>query len=156
MIVTRDEHPELPFHVTHAVEAGATRTIGRFADGRDAEAYVARLHLLGLRVEGSATEAAIQAEVDRRLFDELERRGELRTLIQREDDEIAAAVAQGVQAELEKFFLLPIAEIERQAICAAVTRCGSREEAAKSLGMGVRTISGKLRSYGWLPRQKAG
>lgn len=157
MDVTRDEHPELPFHVTHAVEAGATRTIGRFADGRDAEVYVARLHLLGLQGERAPTaEAAIQAEVDRRLLDELERRGELRALIQREDDEIAAAVAEGVRAELEKFFALPIAEIERQAICAAVTRCGNREDAAKSLGMGVRTISGKLRSYGWLPHQKAG
>ena len=154
MDVTRDSHPDLPFHVTHEVEVGAKRTVARFAELRDAETYTRRSDLLGQAM--TFDEPQVRAEVQRRLQEELARRDELKALIVRQETENAAAIAEGVRAELEKFFALPIAEIERQVICAAVTRCGNREDAAKSLGLGVRTIAYKLRSYGWAPHQKAG
>jgi DNA-binding NtrC family response regulator len=43
---------------------------------------------------------------------------------------------------------MSLAEAERQLILATVRRYGSREEAAKSLGIGLRTLYTKLRQYG--------
>jgi DNA-binding NtrC family response regulator len=46
-------------------------------------------------------------------------------------------------------------ELERNAIVATLQRCdGNRLKAAEALGIGVRTLSGKLRSYGYAPRTK--
>jgi transcriptional regulator with GAF, ATPase, and Fis domain len=46
-------------------------------------------------------------------------------------------------------------EIERRTIVAALERFGGhRAKAAEALGIGVRTLSGKLRSYGYAPREK--
>jgi DNA-binding NtrC family response regulator len=46
-------------------------------------------------------------------------------------------------------------ELERTAIVATLQRCdGNRAKAAEALGIGVRTLSGKLRSYGFAPRAK--
>ncbi len=47
-------------------------------------------------------------------------------------------------------------EMERQLIEATLQRFdGHREKTAKALGIGVRTLSGKLRQYGYAPRAKA-
>jgi DNA-binding NtrC family response regulator len=46
-------------------------------------------------------------------------------------------------------------EMERAMIVATLERCGgNRGKAAASLGIGVRTLSGKLRAYGFAPRTK--
>jgi transcriptional regulator with GAF, ATPase, and Fis domain len=46
-------------------------------------------------------------------------------------------------------------ELERTAIVATLQRFdGNRLKAAEALGIGVRTLSGKLRSYGYAPRAK--
>ena len=46
-------------------------------------------------------------------------------------------------------------EIERATIIATLERCGgNRGQAAAALGIGVRTLSGKLRAYGFAPRTR--
>jgi DNA-binding NtrC family response regulator len=67
-------------------------------------------------------------------------------------DSVAGAAAPDAGA-------LPIgsslAEIERQMILATLARFGGhRQKAADSLGIGVRTLSGKLRAYGIAPGEK--
>ncbi|MEM6797939.1 MAG: sigma-54 dependent transcriptional regulator [Planctomycetota bacterium] len=47
-----------------------------------------------------------------------------------------------------------LAEMERQMIIATLQRFdGHRQKTAEALGIGVRTLSGKLRSYGYAPRE---
>lgn len=46
-------------------------------------------------------------------------------------------------------------EMERRLIVATLKRCdGHRVKAAEKLGIGLRTLSGKLRAYGYAPREK--
>jgi DNA-binding NtrC family response regulator len=46
-------------------------------------------------------------------------------------------------------------EIERRTIVATLERFGGhRAKTAEALGIGIRTLSGKLRSYGYAPREK--
>jgi DNA-binding NtrC family response regulator len=46
-------------------------------------------------------------------------------------------------------------EMERRLIVATLKRCdGHRAKAAEKLGIGLRTLSGKLREYGYAPREK--
>ena len=46
-------------------------------------------------------------------------------------------------------------EMERRLIVATLQRCdGHRAKAAEALGIGLRTLSGKLRAYGYAPREK--
>lgn len=46
-------------------------------------------------------------------------------------------------------------EMERAMIVATLERCGgNRSQAAAALGIGVRTLSGKLRAYGFAPRTR--
>ncbi len=46
-------------------------------------------------------------------------------------------------------------EMERRLIVATLKRCdGHRAKAAEKLGIGLRTLSGKLREYGYSPREK--
>ncbi len=46
-------------------------------------------------------------------------------------------------------------EMERATIIATLERCGgNRGQAAAALGIGVRTLSGKLRAYGFAPRTR--
>ena len=50
---------------------------------------------------------------------------------------------------------LSLEEMERRLIEATLEQFGGhREKAAKALGIGVRTLSGKLRQYGYAPRAK--
>jgi DNA-binding NtrC family response regulator len=50
---------------------------------------------------------------------------------------------------------LSLNEMERQLIVATLKRCdGHRAKAAEALGIGLRTLSGKLRMYGYAPREK--
>ncbi len=50
---------------------------------------------------------------------------------------------------------LTLEEVERELIVATMERCGGhRAQAARALGIGLRTLSGKLRSYGYAPREK--
>jgi DNA-binding NtrC family response regulator len=45
--------------------------------------------------------------------------------------------------------------MERRLIVATLKRCdGHRAKAAEALGIGLRTLSGKLRTYGYAPREK--
>ena len=47
-------------------------------------------------------------------------------------------------------------EIERQLIEATLERFGGhRAKTAEALGIGIRTLSGKLRTYGYAPREKS-
>jgi transcriptional regulator with GAF, ATPase, and Fis domain len=46
-------------------------------------------------------------------------------------------------------------EMERRLIVATLQRCdGHRAKAAEALGIGLRTLSGKLRTYGYAPRER--
>jgi DNA-binding NtrC family response regulator len=48
---------------------------------------------------------------------------------------------------------MTLADMERQLIETTFTRCGgNREKTANSLDIGLRTLSGKLREYGYPPR----
>lgn len=48
---------------------------------------------------------------------------------------------------------ITLREMERRLIEAVFARCdGNRERTARSLGIGIRTLSGKLREYGYPPR----
>ncbi len=50
---------------------------------------------------------------------------------------------------------LTLDEMERRLIVATLQRCdGHRAKAAEALGIGLRTLSGKLRTYGYAPREK--
>jgi DNA-binding NtrC family response regulator len=50
---------------------------------------------------------------------------------------------------------LTLDELERRTIVATLERFnGHRAKAADALGIGIRTLSGKLRSYGYAPREK--
>jgi len=50
---------------------------------------------------------------------------------------------------------LTLDEVERRVIVATLERFdGHRAKAAESLGIGLRTLSGKLRAYGYAPREK--
>lgn len=50
---------------------------------------------------------------------------------------------------------LTLNEMERRLIVATLKRCdGHRAKAAEALGIGLRTLSGKLREYGYAPREK--
>jgi len=50
---------------------------------------------------------------------------------------------------------LTLDEMERRLIVATLQRCdGHRAKAAEALGIGIRTLSGKLRLYGYAPREK--
>lgn len=50
---------------------------------------------------------------------------------------------------------MSLEEVERQMIVATLDRFeGHRAKAAEALGIGVRTLSGKLRAYGYAPREK--
>jgi DNA-binding NtrC family response regulator len=50
---------------------------------------------------------------------------------------------------------LTLDEVERRMIVATLERFGGhRAKAAEALGIGLRTLSGKLRSYGYAPREK--
>lgn len=51
---------------------------------------------------------------------------------------------------------LSLEEMERRLIEATLEQFGGhREKTAKALGIGVRTLSGKLRQYGYAPREKS-
>jgi DNA-binding NtrC family response regulator len=51
---------------------------------------------------------------------------------------------------------LSLQEMERKLIEATLEHCGGhREKTARALGIGVRTLSGKLRQYGYAPREKS-
>lgn len=55
--------------------------------------------------------------------------------------------------EDENTSTMSLADMERQLIEATFNRCaGNRERTAQALGIGLRTLSGKLRSYGYPPR----
>ncbi len=50
---------------------------------------------------------------------------------------------------------LTLDEMERRLIVTTLQRCdGHRAKAAEVLGIGLRTLSGKLRAYGYAPREK--
>jgi DNA-binding NtrC family response regulator len=50
---------------------------------------------------------------------------------------------------------LTLDEVERRLIVATLERFdGHRGKTAEALGIGVRTLSGKLRNYGFAPREK--
>ena len=67
--------------------------------------------------------------------------------------------ASGVTTPQQRFCSFPVgmslAEVEREMIEATLAQCdGHREKTAQVLGIGVRTLQGKLRQYGYKPREK--
>jgi transcriptional regulator with GAF, ATPase, and Fis domain len=69
-----------------------------------------------------------------------------------------AEAAPPVQNETQAHPLpvgLTLDEVERRMIVATLERFGGhRAKAAEALGIGLRTLSGKLRAYGYAPREK--
>lgn len=126
MQLNTDKHPEFPVLLTHQTEVGGE--VERI--GRFASVRHGELYIRRSDRFGKpdVADAAIADEVERR-----------------------------VAAERAEIFTQTAADLEKQLIIATVNRCGgNREAAAKSLGIGIRTLSGKLRQYGWARRQKAG
>jgi DNA-binding NtrC family response regulator len=69
----------------------------------------------------------------------------LRPWLAREADPQPAATSSGMTLD----------EIERRTIVATLERFGGhRAKTAEALGIGIRTLSGKLRAYGYAPREK--
>jgi DNA-binding NtrC family response regulator len=71
----------------------------------------------------------------------------------------ASGLSETATVEPEKTQTLPmdvtLDEMERRLIVATLQRCdGHRAKAAEALGIGLRTLSGKLRAYGYAPREK--
>lgn len=61
--------------------------------------------------------------------------------------------SDSARAEYECDPTLTLREMERKLIETAFARCGgNRERTAKELGIGIRTLCGKLRDYGYPPR----
>jgi DNA-binding NtrC family response regulator len=60
--------------------------------------------------------------------------------------EVSASVPSG--SELRIPLPSPLADVERRVILAQVRRCSSKREAARTLGIGLRTLYTKLREYG--------
>jgi DNA-binding NtrC family response regulator len=66
---------------------------------------------------------------------------------------IAPWIAQTLEAEPQEASSLSLREMERKLIETTFTRCqGNREQTARLLKIGIRTLSGKLREYGYPPR----
>jgi DNA-binding NtrC family response regulator len=69
---------------------------------------------------------------------------------------MAAADDNGKTPADELLVGLSLQEMERRLIEATLDRCGGhRAKTAKALGIGIRTLSGKLRQYGYAPREKS-
>jgi transcriptional regulator with GAF, ATPase, and Fis domain len=65
-----------------------------------------------------------------------------------------AAITEGENTETLPMDVT-LDEMERRLIVATLQRCdGHRAKAAEALGIGLRTLSGKLRAYGYAPREK--
>ncbi len=66
---------------------------------------------------------------------------------------IAPWIASALPDEPEESAGLSLREMERKLIETTFTRCqGNREQTARLLQIGIRTLSGKLREYGYPPR----
>jgi DNA-binding NtrC family response regulator len=64
--------------------------------------------------------------------------------------------AVGTSPEVEVPVGLSLQEMERKLIEATLEQCGGhRAKTAEALGIGVRTLSGKLRQYGYAPRERS-
>jgi DNA-binding NtrC family response regulator len=62
-------------------------------------------------------------------------------------------IARSQAAEPQESSALSLREMERKLIETTFTRCqGNREQTARLLQIGIRTLSGKLREYGYPPR----
>jgi len=62
----------------------------------------------------------------------------------------------GAATEVEVPVGLSLQEMERKLIEATLEQCGGhRAKTAQALGIGVRTLSGKLRQYGYAPRERS-
>jgi DNA-binding NtrC family response regulator len=70
-------------------------------------------------------------------------------------ERIATAAKTTTERPAELPLGLTLDELERRMIVATLERCdGHRAKTAEALGIGIRTLSGKLRSYGYAPREK--
>jgi DNA-binding NtrC family response regulator len=68
-------------------------------------------------------------------------------------DAIAPWIAKTAETEPQEPSGLSLREMERKLIETTFARCqGNREQTAKLLKIGIRTLSGKLREYGYPPR----
>jgi DNA-binding NtrC family response regulator len=68
-------------------------------------------------------------------------------------DMVRPWLAKGESADDSDAPRMTLADMERQLIETTFTRCGgNREKTASSLDIGLRTLSGKLREYGYPPR----
>jgi DNA-binding NtrC family response regulator len=66
---------------------------------------------------------------------------------------IAPWIARSIEADSQEPSGLSLREMERKLIETTFTRCqGNREQTARLLKIGIRTLSGKLREYGYPPR----
>jgi DNA-binding NtrC family response regulator len=66
---------------------------------------------------------------------------------------VAPWIARSIEAAAQEASGLSLREMERKLIETTFTRCqGNREQTARLLKIGIRTLSGKLREYGYPPR----
>jgi transcriptional regulator with GAF, ATPase, and Fis domain len=116
---------------------------------RDAEELLVEYHWPGnvRELENIITRASVLTTTGRVAADELRRWLNCTTAPRHDESETSEAVLP-VGLSLE--------EMERQLIEATLDRFGGhRARTAKALGIGIRTLSGKLRQYGYAPREKS-
>jgi DNA-binding NtrC family response regulator len=123
----------------NAVESAAVLAVDQTIDG---EGFDLPIGEPSRRRGEEAPSAAGPGEDARAIGEPSRRRGE----------EAPSAAGPGEDAraigELRIALPAPLASVERQVILAHVQRCSTRREAARTLGIGLRTLYTKLREYG--------
>jgi DNA-binding NtrC family response regulator len=143
----RDRREDVPELAAYFFKRSAQR-LGRECCtlARDAEQLLVDYHWPGnvRELENIVTRACVLTTSGRVTADELRR-----WLIASPQDDVASP-AESVPIGLS------LEEMERRMIEATLDRFGGhRARTAKALGIGIRTLSGKLRQYGYAPREKS-
>jgi DNA-binding NtrC family response regulator len=146
----RDRREDVPELVQHFLARAATR-LGREPCALDASAMdlLVNYHWPGnvRELENLMTRASVLSTEGPLGADEIRR-----WLLADPKDQVQAASPATASIPVG----LSLEAMERRLIEATLERFGGhREKTAKALGIGVRTLSGKLRQYGYAPRAKS-
>jgi DNA-binding NtrC family response regulator len=147
----RDRREDVPELVEYFFKRSARR-LGRDCCtlDKDAEQLLVDYHWPGnvRELENIVTRACVLTTTGRVTADELRRWLSCAPRTTRDDRGVPASDAPPVGVSLE--------EMERRLIEATLDHYGGhRARTAKALGIGIRTLSGKLRQYGYAPREKS-
>jgi DNA-binding NtrC family response regulator len=147
----RDRREDVPELAAYFFKRSAQR-LGRECCtlDRDAEELLVEYHWPGnvRELENIITRASVLTTTGRATADELRRWLNCTASAPCHDE--SGATDEGLPVDLS------LEEMERRLIEATLDRFGGhRARTAKALGIGIRTLSGKLRQYGYAPREKS-